>query len=495
MICFNCKAQISDGVSFCTECGSRQPAAGASQAMPFDDATQMASLDATVLASPDVTQAAPFGMNQDVDLDATQAAPFGATQAMPFVDDATQMAPADATQAAPFGATQAFDYDATQAAPFAAAQQSYATVQAQTYPPQNYGYIPPVAPPPAEPPQKNSKGIMIAVAGAVAVLAVVAGVLAWQFLPDLGAPEKKSKKEKSAKESTTAVETVTKPDTDSELVITIPEMTAPEITAPAIIGGESDGILVPTVPHGNDTVDIGSLDLFKPTQAPVAPPTERPKPSAPPATRPQPTNPPVTQDNNSGNTNAYVPPEPGYYDEMLEEPYALVDPYEDCVHIGVNTYDDDGSAFYREYGYFYKGENLCLFMLSGNESAIVEVDEYSGEMSAYLNEGNGYYEIETTQDKCEEVKTHIIAMLVELGYDADRVYPEYKYEYLGDDYMDDFGNAEFYDVYDNNSNYCGSIVIDEGTGYYIGVFDENEELVYLSKFIDQSGSNLPYNFR
>lgn len=479
MICFNCKSQIPDGVKFCTVCGCAltQPTPAAEP--------QNVDLDATQMAPIDTTQAAPFGLNQAVDFDATQAAPFGATQAMPF-DDATQMAPADATQAAPFGATQA--------APYAAAPPVYDPAQSAGYPPQDYGYYaPPVAPSSAEPPQKNGKGIMIAVAGAVAVLAVVAGVLAYKFIPDLGAPEKESKK-KSKEESTTASATVKKPDTDSELVITIPEMTAPEISAPGIIGGDGDNIIVPTVPHGDDTVDIGSLDLFRPTQAPVAPPTTRPKPSTPPATRPQPTNPPVTQGNYNDSTTVYVPPTE-YYDELLEEPYALVDPYADCVHIGVNTYEDDGSAFYREYGYFYKGENLCLFMMAGGESAVVEVDENTGVMSAYLNEGSGYYEVETTQDKCEEVKTHIISMLVELGYDADHVYPEYKYEYLGDDYMDDFGNAEFYDVYDNNNNYFGSVVIDEGTGYYIGVFDENEELVYLSDFIDPSGSNLPYNFR
>lgn len=477
MICFNCKAQLPDGVKFCTFCGCAlaQPASAPE--------TQNADLDATQMAPVDAAQAAPFGAMQAADYDATQAAPFAANQPVDF----------DATQAAPFGATQAMPYDdATQAAPYAAAQPAYEPSQAAGYPPQEYGYYaPPVAPPAAEPPQKNGKGILIAVAGAVAVLAVVAGVLAYQFIPDLGGAEKKSKKYKE-EESTTAAATVTKPDTDSDLdlVITIPELTAPEITAPPIIGGDGNNILVPTVPHGNDTVDIGSLDLFKPTQAPVTPPTTRPKPSSP-----QPTNPPATQPGSNGNTSSYVPPQPGEYSELLEEPYALVDPYAECVHIGVNTYEDDGSAFYREYGYFYKGENLCLFMAAGGESAVVEVDESSGNMSTYLNEGSGYYKIDTTQDKCEEVKTHIIAMLVELGYDADHIYPEYKYEYLGDDYMDDFGNAEFYDVYDNNNNYFGSVVIDESTGYYIGVFDENEELVYLSEFIDRSGSELPYNFR
>ncbi|MBP3697048.1 MAG: zinc ribbon domain-containing protein [Clostridia bacterium] len=418
MICFNCKAQLPDGTQFCPDCGCRQ------------------------LAATD------RGVTQAADFDATQAAPFAATQPIDF----------DATQAAPFGATQAAGYQT----------QGYSQ-------PQNYGCVPPVAPPPVqtEPPKKNGKGIIIAVAGAVAVLAVVAGVLAFKLLPDIGASKDNDDKKE---ESTTAVSTHSKKHGYDD-GITLPELTAPQLTAPGIIDVTGEEIIVPTVPHGNDTVNIG--DIFRPTQAPATQPA-----------RPKPTAPPVTDRYYEDYTEA-----PDDNSDFINEPYATVDTYADCAHIGIYVYDENGNASYGEVGYFYKDGNLCLFMEVEGESVVIETDDYSGYMTAYMDEGYGYYELDTTQEKCEEVGDFIVYQLVELGFNKDEIYPEYQYDYLGDDQVEDIGNCEFYDLYDERGNYMGAVVVDEYSGYYAAVFDENDNFVYLTDFIDLSGSYLPYNFR
>lgn len=446
MICFNCKSQIPDGTQFCPECGCRQLAStdgGVTEVAASADATQAIDFDAT--------QAAPFAAAQPIDLDATQAAPFGVTQAPDF----------DATQAAPFGATQAAGYQT----------QGYSQ-------PQNYGYVPPVAPPPVqtEPPKKNGKGIIIAITGAVAVLAVVAGVLAFKLLPDIGVS--KDDNDDKKEESTTAVSTVSKKHGDDD-GITLPALTAPQLTAPGIVDVTGEEIVVPTVPHGNDTVNIG--DIFKPTQAPAATQSARPKP----------TSPPVTDRYYEDYTEA---PDEDYSD-FINEPYATVDTYADCAHIGIYVYDENGNASYGEVGYFYKDGNLCLFMEVEGESVVIETDDYSGYMTAYMDEGYGYYELDTTQEKCEEVSDFIVYQLVELGFNKDEIYPEYQYDYLGDDYVEDIGNCEFYDLYNEYGSYIGAVVVDENSGYYAAVFDENDNFVYLTDFIDLSGYSLPYNFR
>lgn len=409
MICFRCKAQLDDGTLFCTECGAKQPAS-------------------PPVSYSDKTMAVPFAASHETDMDATQV-----------IDGCQSM----------LSTERSADYP----------QQGYQTNQP------DYGYMPPVAPPPvslSQPPKKKGKGAVIAIiCTAVVMVIILCTVIAGFLIKSLFFSDKKGNGEGTTAAAVTTEESTTKPNAE----ITLPAITAPQVTAPDIFD-VTGGFAVPTVPHGDDTVNIG--DLFGTTR---------------PATV-EPTAPPV--DNSDG-----VPVE-DYYD-YREEPYAIADAYADQVHIGVYIYEE-GEPYYCELGFFYKGDNFCLFMETEYEGVVIETDESTGRLSAYLDEGDGYYKVDTTQSKCEEVEDYIIYHLVNLGFDKDYFYPELTYGYLGDETSDYFGTVEVYDVYDNGT-LINTIIVDKDTGYYVAVFDQYENYVYVLDDVDLTGNYVPYNFR
>lgn len=416
MICFKCKAQLDDGTLFCTECGARQPVA-----------TPVSDTDETVVL--------PFVAPTEPDLDATQVM--------------------DGYQPPLFTANRPSEYP----------QQGYAQGYSENQP--DYGYMPPVAPPPAptpQPPKKKGKGAIIAIVCVAAVMAIIlCAVIAIFLILPLIFPDKKDVTESTTAAVVTVEESTTKPGADVD--ITLPAVTAPQVTAPDIFD-VTGGFAVPTIPQGDDTVDIG--DLFG---------TTRPAPV-------EPTSPP--QDNSND-----VPVE-DYY-AYREEPYAIADAYVDQVHIGVYIYEGS-EPYYCELGYFYKGNNFCLFMISDGESVVIETDEETEILRAYLDEGDGFYQVDATQSECEEVEDFIIYHLVSLGYDKDYFFPELTYGYLGDETSDYFGTVEVYDVYDDGT-LINTIIVDEDTGYYVAVFDEYENYVYVLDDVDLTGNYLPDDFR
>lgn len=553
MICFNCKAQIEDGAEFCTECGCRQFGTGAvngvnldaTQAAPFgaarafdsnetqafdNNATQAFGYGATPAASADMAYKAAMGADfggGEIDLDATQMASFGETQAtdygatQAFDPNATQAFDPNATQAFDPNATQAFDPNATQAFDPNATQaldpnatQAFDPNATQAFDPnatqafdyganrgyqpqvfdgvnQNYGYNPPVTPPPQ--PKKSKKGLIIAIVAAVAVLAVVAGVLAFKLIPELSGDDGDDS-DSEKEETTTSASTLVKED-DEEETTTKPEKTTkpaettapmPETTTQAV---PENSIVVPTVPRGDDTVDIGSLDMFRPTQATDSSPAVRPtKPNVPPVTK-------VPDAPQSSPSPGYTEPSGGPSSGYVEFPYSIVNTAAKQVHLGAYLYDEDGTTTYGEFGYFYKNNVLCLFMASSEVKVVLETSD-TGNPVAYASTGGGAYrQLSLSQKDCLEMQNTIISALVNLGYNRDKFYPDLKYVYLGDANDEDFGLIELYEVYDKNNNYAGFIYVDEETGYYIGARNENDKFVSLMDFIDTTGSKLPLNYK
>ena len=473
MICFNCKAQIEDGLSFCPECGCRQmTAAGGAAAF---DATQ---------AVFDATQAAPF--------DATQAASFDATQAASF--DATQAASFDATQAASFDATQAASFDATQAMPYG-------------------GYVPPVnnmqmpsGNAPQEPPKKNNKGLIIAVSCAAIVLVAVLAVLAFKFLPELGLFDKETEKEsKKAKTTQSITESI------SAAVPDISITDAFKVTVPEYVEITTFAFAVPTIPHGDDTVDIGSVDIFNPTTNAVVT-TARPKPTTPPTVRPT-TRPATTRRPTQyyepttyyyyDYTERYTEAQTEeyweeyttdyYYDEYIETPYALVDIYEDQAHIGGYLYED-GTSTYFEYGYFYANGNICVYSKVSDGEIVVERNNGNYDVYVRENYSSVFQKADVSSETGESIYDSVTNGLISLGYSADAYYPDRKYDYLYDFDFYGIGYVEDYYVVENGVR-TAELYVDLDSGYYAAVLDLDGNYVYKANFIDTTGSMLPYDFR
>lgn len=391
------------------------------------------------------------------DLDATQMAP---------PPDATQAVDYDATQAAPYAVNQAADYtqpvpdyDATQAAP-------YGTF----VPPANPYYA--QAPVTPEPPKKSNKGVIIAVAGAITVLLAVLAVLAFKFLPELGLFEKDDEKDDDGKKIT---EVHTKKETDittsTEAISLLDEMTAPEVATIPIV--------IPTVPKGNDTGSIGSADRFTRPAATAPPTTARPKPTSAPTTKPQATQSPYYEEET---TFAY-----------LDTPYTTVDAYADQVHIA-GTFYDGSTATHVEYGYFYSGTALCLYMgIPDGEIVIEYEDDY---YTAYVRSAGdiSFTKENVSQSDCDDLANNVIDMLIELGYDNKETYPDRTFEYLGDFRYGSIGYVEEYNVYEDGE-IGGIIYVDTNSGYYAAVLDTDGTAIFKASLIDVSGSSLPYNYK
>lgn len=391
-----------------------------------------------------------------------QAAPPVAPSA-PLAADVDDL---DATIAAPFGKMQEDDLDATQV------MDSYPPVQ--NYPPQrefepnqgyqqqNYGFVPPVPPvqppmPPAQPeqpPKKKGKGVLIAVICIVAAFLLI-GVIGVICIFVFFAGEIFDKNDEDI--TTTAAYTE-ESTTEYYGEYYEPEVTEQQITVPQ---GESftGGFVPPTAPQNGS--DFNPNDIFGTTRPNYEPPTD----------------PPV------------------YNSDRTETPETIADSdYVQAVLIEAYVYDEYGEATLGEYGYFYKDGNACLYVAEGNESVVIETDSETDYITVYYSDGNGYEKVTMNQTDSENTRNGIVYHLVQMGLDKDYFYPELTYEYVGDSYDDTFGTVQVYDVYDGNS-FAGTIIVDESTGYYTTVWDENDNFLYLVTNVYTTGYGLPLNFR
>lgn len=511
MICFKCNANIADGAKFCPECGFRLLGAAVTKEVSLNE-TQAANIDDSTLA---------------LQLDATFDEPFEETKMM-FDCEATMIADIDATQVLDLDTTQIMqkteaDIDETQKANNSGYEQcNILFAAAQTA---------------LENPNKKRR-IIIPIICVVALLVIIAFVfVAFKFFLN----NEKDAVETTVEESTTALfSIVTKPygiEAQTEAV-TLFDVFLPSTALPVVseeYNGDLFDLFFPYATEAAENVEKSELhnttqtnqtpqgtkqEATQPTRQPekTSPATQANRPEVPlttkwfatvlPTTRVekttrQPTTKrPVTATPTTRVEKTTLPPTTkrpiiggGESDKYLEKPYSMVNYYAGKVHIGVYVYDTKGVATYEEYGYFYKGDNVCLYAKSTDKKFVLETDYRTDEMTMYLNSGGGYHKVnEVTQYECAMLKERVLSILMELGYMIDEIHPEFKYAYKGETKSSKFGTVETYDVY-YGDNKRSRISVQQSSGYYVSVYDERNIIRFEAKFIDTDGRELPYSFR